>query len=183
MGPLLLLMQKDCGDKYKGMEETQGRRERGSKSVQKACSWKKGMWKMNKKKSITRGVAEASGGKMRTIAAFGTLAFYRTERAVCLFSRFPIHSICGIEPLFNNEQNKKSQPNLTTVSVREWRERGINIQQKKCCKTLWHRDKTQREEDKWRKTTEYKDRKFQYVRLPAEVRVRLQIYFPSKRPD
>lgn len=44
----------------------------------------------------------------RVCVVFVTVAFRRTEGpSVCI--RFPIHSICGIDPLPNSEQNKKER--------------------------------------------------------------------------
>lgn len=61
----------------------------------------------------------------RVCVVFVTVAFRRTEGpSVCI--RFPIHSICGIDPLPNSEQNKikkkESPPNPTTIYNTDGRE-------------------------------------------------------------
>lgn len=97
-----------------------GRKEgRGTRSteVQKAYGWKKWMWKMGEKEDCHEGERERERQQredrdnVSVCVVFVAVAFWRTE-GLCVSEWlricFPIHPICGIDPLPNCEQNKKA---------------------------------------------------------------------------
>ncbi len=112
--------------KRKGEEGRKGE-ERGQVESKRLKAERKGCGKCKKKKTVMQGEPERQQWENKDNACvcvvFVAVAFSRTEGLyawmfacvcvrvslhVCVPLRFPIHSICGIDPLPNSEQNKKS---------------------------------------------------------------------------